>query len=127
MRRMVCGAAAIAGSFARGSPNATVDAEVADTRVVDNESSRRYELWVGEDLAGVLIYRKRPEAVALVHTEVYPEFEGRGLGGTLVAGALDDIRQRGLGVVAICPFVRSYLKRHPEYAELVAEPPVQSA
>jgi uncharacterized protein len=100
---------------------------VADPRVVDNESSRRYELWVGDDLAGVLIYRKRPEAIALVHTEVYPQFEGHGLGGTLVAGALDDIRRRGLGVVPICPFVRSYLERHPEYVDLVAEPPARSA
>jgi uncharacterized protein len=57
--------------------------------------------------------------LALVHTEVEPRHEGRGFASRLVAGALDDIRARGLGVVPTCPFVRSYLERHPEYGDLV--------
>jgi predicted GNAT family acetyltransferase len=92
---------------------------VDEVRVVDNPASRRYELWVGESLAGVIHYRSRPGALALIHTEVYPEFEGHGLGGRLVAGALDDLRDRGLQVVPICPFASSYIERHPDYADLV--------
>jgi len=46
--------------------------------------------------------------------------EGRGLAARLVAGALDDIRARGLHVVPICPFVSSYISRHPDYGDLVA-------
>ena len=56
-----------------------------------------------------------------MHTEVSPSLEGQGLGARLVAGALDDIRARGLRVVPICPFVRTYIRRHPDYADLVVE------
>lgn len=90
-----------------------------DPRVVDNPAARRYELRLGDALAGVIVYRPRPDALALVHTEVDPAFEGHGLGARLVAGALDDIRARGLQVVPLCPFARAYIERHPEYADLV--------
>jgi predicted GNAT family acetyltransferase len=65
--------------------------------------------------------RRRPDAIALVHTEVSVSLEGRGLGAQLVSGALDDLRARGLKVVPICPFVRSYIGRHAEYDDLVVE------
>ena len=88
-------------------------------RVVDNSEEQRYELWVGEARAGSIQYRSELGIVALTHTEVDPAFEGQGLGAQLVAEALDDIRARGLKVVPICPFVRAYLRRHPEYRDLV--------
>lgn len=89
-------------------------------RVVDNPADERYELWVGDEPAGQIVYRLREDAVALIHTEVADAFEGHGLGGKLVSGALADIRERGLRLIPICPFVRSYLERHPEQADLVA-------
>lgn len=101
--------------------------EVDEPRVVDNPERTRYELWLGEALAGVIVYRQRPDRLTLVHTEVYPDFEGQGLGAKLVAGALDDIRTRGLRIVPICKFVRSYLERHPEYADLLAPSAARSA
>jgi len=91
-----------------------------DVRVVDNPADGRYELWVGDEPAGQIVYRLREDAVALIHTEVADAFEGHGLGGKLVSGALADIRERGLRLIPICPFVRSYLERHPEQADLVA-------
>src|SRR5439155_23952305 len=51
-----------------------------------------------------------------------PAFEGRGLGTRLIAGALDDIRARGLELIPTCPFVRAYLRRHPEQRDLVVRP-----
>jgi predicted GNAT family acetyltransferase len=53
------------------------------------------------------------------HTEVDPAFEGHGIGSALAAGALDDARRRGLVVVPSCPFIRAYITRHPEYADLL--------
>jgi predicted GNAT family acetyltransferase len=50
-------------------------------------------------------------------------YEGQGLAGTLVEGALQDLRERGLGVIPVCPFVRTWLRRHPEYADLVVSDP----
>ena len=67
-------------------------------------------------MVGEIDYRLSNDAVVLVHTEVSPALEGRGLGGQLVAGALEDIRAQGLRVVAVCPFVRAYLRRHPDSA-----------
>jgi predicted GNAT family acetyltransferase len=88
-----------------------------DFRVVNNPDKHRYELLVGDTRAGFILYRTEPGVIVLVHTEMDPAFEGQGLGGRLVAGALDDIRARNLTVVPLCPFVQSYLSRHPEYAQ----------
>jgi uncharacterized protein len=55
----------------------------------------------------------------LVHTEVDPAFEGHGVGGRLAGYALDDVRRRGVAAVAQCPFVARYVRRHPEYADVV--------
>jgi uncharacterized protein len=93
----------------------------AEIVVQDNPDEQRYELLVDGSLLGALQYRRRPDAVALIHTEVSPSLEGRGLGARLVGGALDDIRARGLQLVPICPFVRAYIRRHPDYADLVVE------
>ena len=90
-----------------------------DVRVSDNPSELRYELFVDGELAGLIRYRRLPDALALVHTEVEPRFEGRGLAARLVAGALADIRERGLHIVPICPYVREYLERHPEDRDLI--------
>ncbi len=53
------------------------------------------------------------------HTEVFPEFEGKGVGSRLATGALDDVRARGLKLTPQCPFISAYIKRHPAYADLV--------
>jgi uncharacterized protein len=90
-----------------------------DLRVVDNAEELRYELWVGATRAGFIEYRSEPGAIVLVHTEVDPAFEGQGLGARLVAGTLNDLRARDGKVVALCPFVRAYLRHHREYADLV--------
>jgi uncharacterized protein len=90
-----------------------------DPRVVDNPEQQRYELWLGATRAGFIDYLSEPGTILLVHTEVDPAFERQGLGGRLVAGALGDLRTRDLKLVPLCPFVRTYLRRHPEDADLV--------
>jgi predicted GNAT family acetyltransferase len=88
--------------------------ESAQITVRDNPDELRYELLVDGTMAGEILYPLRSDAVVLVHTEIAPQFERQGLGSKLVAGALADIRARGLRPVAVCPFVRAYLQRHPE-------------
>ena len=90
-----------------------------DGVVRDNPAESRYELVLDDKLVGELLYRQKSDAVVLLHTEVMPELDGKGYGSTLVSAALDDIRARGLHVVAICPFVRAYIRRHSEYTDLV--------
>ena len=88
--------------------------------VKDNPAESRYEAKVGKQHAGVITYELRPGRLVMLHTEVLPAFEHLGLAGELAARALDDVRERGLKVVPTCSYVRSYISRHPEYADLVA-------
>jgi predicted GNAT family acetyltransferase len=89
-------------------------------RVVRNSESGRYEIYLGEDRVGYAAYREEPGRVVFTHTVIDPAYEGRGLGSRLAGFALDDVRSRGLLIVAQCPFIAAYVKRHPEYADLVA-------
>ena len=93
-----------------------------DVLVRDNPEQRRYELYVGSELAGVADYHTQPGLVTVMHTEVDPSFEGRGLGSQFVAAVLDDIRRQEAKVLPVCPFVRAFLQRHPEYADLAWTP-----
>jgi predicted GNAT family acetyltransferase len=92
----------------------------AEIRISDNPEKHRYEAWVGPDVRGFIDYHVQPGLVTILHTEVDTAAEGQGVGSRLAAGALDDIRSRGLSVLVVCPFVRTYIRRHPEYADLVA-------
>ena len=80
--------------------------------VVDNVKAQRFELNVDGQVA-VLEYDRTAESLALVHTEVPPELRGHHIGERLVVAALDSARAAGLRIVAVCPFVREYLRRHP--------------
>jgi predicted GNAT family acetyltransferase len=88
--------------------------------VTDRPNELRYEIEVDGEVAGFIMYRREPDLLDLVHTDVAPKWEGKGVGAALVQGALDDIRAHGLKVRATCPFVRAYLRKHPEYQDLVA-------
>ncbi|WP_370617487.1 GNAT family N-acetyltransferase [Mumia sp. Pv 4-285] len=90
--------------------------------VHENTDEQRYDLMVDGDLGGTIVYRDpRPGVRQLVHTEVRPELGGRGLSGVVAKAALDDIRTKGWKVVPTCPYVASYIDKHPEYAELVVD------
>jgi predicted GNAT family acetyltransferase len=94
-----------------------------DVTVQDNPAQRRYEAIVDGEVAGYVFYQQREEALVLIHTEVAGQFEGQGVGSSLAAGTLDDIRARGLRLVPVCRFIKSYIERHPEYGDLVAASP----
>jgi predicted GNAT family acetyltransferase len=94
-------------------------ADDALREVIDVPDDHRYEIRVAGELAGFAVYHRRGGRAYFVHTEVDPRFEGRGLGSTLAKGLLDAERALGEPVVPLCPFIRSYIDRHPDYADLV--------
>jgi uncharacterized protein len=96
---------------------------MSDLVVRDNPEELRYEAVRDDVLVGLIRYRTEPGVVVLIHTEVDEAVEGTGVGSQLVRGALDDLRDRGLRLVPLCPFVAAYLRRHPEYADLVGVDP----
>lgn len=87
--------------------------------VRNNTARNRYEMEVDGRLA-IAVYTLAPGVITLVHTEVPAELGGRGVGTTLVRGALEDVRQRGLKVVVQCSFVRAVMAKHPEFNDLLA-------
>ena len=64
-------------------------------------------------------YRPAGDSVIVAHTEIDERREGEGLGGALVRGTLDQIRAGGKTVIPTCPFTAAYIRRHPEYVDLV--------
>lgn len=91
-------------------------------RVVDNPEQSRFEIHAGEpeaELAGFAEYFLHGDEIAFIHTEIDPRFGGQGLGGTLAKAALDEVRIRGLRVLPYCPFIRGWIRKHPEYTDLV--------
>lgn len=89
--------------------------------IADDTDCQRYVIRVDDRRAGLLRYRLRPDSIELMHTEIYEEFEGRGLGSQLISFALQDARERGLAVLPFCPFVNDYIQRHRQYVDLVPE------
>ncbi|MGV9264527.1 GNAT family N-acetyltransferase [Kitasatospora sp. NPDC003701] len=89
--------------------------------VRDAEAENRFEAWVDDSLAGFAEYMRSDQLVVYPHTVVEPAFEGQGIGGALARAALDDARERGLAVLATCPFIKGWMLRHPEYTDLAYE------
>jgi predicted GNAT family acetyltransferase len=89
--------------------------------VADNPEQSRYEITVDGEQAGFAEYHLHGGELALIHTKIDERFGGQGLGSKLAEGALDDARSRGLAVLPYCPFIRTWLQRHPDYVELVPE------
>jgi uncharacterized protein len=93
---------------------------VSDTQqVTDNQAESRFELRVADHLAE-LKYHRNGKRFVLLHTEVPSELEGHGIGGRLVAAAIDRAARQGLTIVPLCPFARAWLERHPDEAAKAA-------
>jgi predicted GNAT family acetyltransferase len=94
--------------------------------VKDNPDRSRYEAILADNgentVAGFADYKTQDRLIVLTHTEVDPAFEGHGIGSMLVRRALDDVRGQGRRAVPVCPFVRGWIDRHPDYADLVRPP-----
>jgi predicted GNAT family acetyltransferase len=94
---------------------------MADSEITvrDNPTESRFEIYVDGDRAGFAVYRDESGRRVFTHTVVDDDYEGQGIGSRLAAGALDDTRSRGLTVVPRCPFIKAYIDRHPDYADLL--------
>lgn len=89
------------------------------SEVRDNTAKHQFEL-IADGHTALAAYRLAPGVITFTHTEVPEALGGRGIGSQLAKGALDQVRARGLKVVPRCPFIKAYIEKHPEYADLVA-------
>lgn len=90
--------------------------------VRDNAVASRYEAIREDQTVGIMIYERRRRRIELIHTVTDPAHRGEGVASVLVRTALAEARAARLSVVVICPFVESWLQRHPEQAAGVVIP-----
>jgi hypothetical protein len=94
---------------------------MSDIAVRDNPDQQRFEVTVDGEFAGVADYRKTDDEIAFPLVEVDPRFRGHGVAAELVRFALDSVREEGTRrVVPMCPYVQTFIRRYPEYQDLVA-------
>jgi hypothetical protein len=92
--------------------------------ITDNEAESRFEIHVGGERAGLVQYHipsHHPTVISFLHTEVDDRFQGMGLAGKLARAVLDNARERGLQVLPYCPYIKAWIAKHPDYADLVPE------
>ena len=90
---------------------------MAHIEITRNDDGSRYEATVDGALAGFAEFVLTEHAITFTHTEVDPAFEGQGVGSALARGALDDAIRRGdRRIKVVCPFIRAWVERHPDYA-----------
>ena len=90
---------------------------LASLRVVDRPEAYRFEIDLGDAIAEAR-YMRVGDTVIFTYTQVPEALEGQGLGSRLAAGALELVREQGLAVRTICPFMTHFVATHPEYADV---------
>lgn len=80
--------------------------------VTRNDESSRYEIRVGDTLAGFAEIKLRDGEILFTHTEVDPAFQGQGLASILAGEALADAAASGDTIVPYCPYIARHLERN---------------
>lgn len=89
-------------------------------KLYDNKEKQRYEFHI-EHFTPHIQYTREKNQISLISTQIPPELEGRGLASALVQKVLLDIEKQGLDLIPLCPFVISYLEKHPEWQKLTVK------
>jgi predicted GNAT family acetyltransferase len=93
-----------------------------------NPDQSRYEALIDGVVAGFAVYQLTDEIIAFTHTEVDPAYERRGVASAIARFALDDVRRDGSRhVLPLCPFIKEWISRHPDYFDLVYDAPTTTA
>ena len=101
---------------------------MTDVVTSNNPQASRYEAHIDGELAGFAEYQLTHRLIVFTHTEVDDKFEGRGVGSALARFALDDVRADGSRLVLpLCPFIKGWIRKRPEYEDLVYIRPSSTA
>jgi predicted GNAT family acetyltransferase len=92
--------------------------DVQKLQVAHNLSKNRFETWVDE-YPSRLDYIQDGKNFVITHVGVHPELRGQGVAGRLVETSLEYARENALRVIPMCSYAAAYMRRHPEYAELM--------
>lgn len=94
-----------------------MDIDLDNLEIVNNADAKRFEIQLGDKVA-MVEYMRSGNNIIYTHTEVPPEFEGKGIAGKLAHHVMEYAKNEGLKVQPLCPFINSYVKRHPEYQDI---------
>jgi predicted GNAT family acetyltransferase len=94
-----------------------------DKPLIDNSELQRFELHVDNHIAFIEYKFKDDKLLFLIHTEVPPELEGKGVASAIVQKALQHAKDNNIKIIPRCSFVQSFLEKHPEWNEIVAPKP----
>lgn len=90
-------------------------------KLVDNPDQSRVELWADDSFIGFVgVQRMGDGTVELQHTIIDERFSRQGYARTLITLVLDSCRASGALIHPTCTYVQDYLRRFPQYADLVA-------
>ena len=98
--------------------------EYVKLELAKNEKESRFEMSV-DGYTAIIEYKELPGKIALIHTEVPPALEGRGVATAIIEKALSYIEQNNLKLIPLCPVVVAYVKRHPEWNRIVDQAKTQ--
>ena len=88
--------------------------------VIHNPAKNRFETWIDNQLSK-LDYLLDEDMIVMTHVGVYPEHRGQGVAGKLTEVALNYAKQNSLRVIPMCPYIATYIRRHPQYIELTKQ------
>lgn len=92
------------------------DLDLSALQPANNPDEKRFEIRLGDDVA-LIEYMIQGKTIIMTHTEVPTAFEGKGVAGKLAKFALDWAKDNGYKVNPLCPYVKGYIRKHPEYEE----------
>jgi predicted GNAT family acetyltransferase len=92
--------------------------KIDDLTVIHNKPSNRFEIDLGDKIA-VLVYMIKADLFLLLHTEVPPQFEGRGIAAKMAHETLEYAKKEGFKIRSYCSYTTRYIERHKEYEDLL--------
>ena len=92
--------------------------EFENIPLVKNKEEQQFEITV-EGHKAFIVYKEQPHVIALIHTEVEPELEGKGAATAVIEKTLAYIEDNNYKLIPLCPLVLAYIKRHPEWKRIV--------
>lgn len=92
---------------------------MANYELIDNQEENQYEFHIDKYIPKIEYIKSQNGEIYLTHTEIPVALEGQGIGSALVEKALQDIDEKNLRLVPLCPFVAGYIKKHPDWKRIV--------
>jgi predicted GNAT family acetyltransferase len=92
---------------------------MTDVTIRHNPGRERFEVLVAGNVIGKAVYKAygggdAPQRI-FYHTVINEEYGGQGLAGQLATVALDETMADGISIVPVCPYIKKFLTKHPEY------------